>query len=185
MYSPARFARSVVLYHLGRMVVGPWTGLLAGTLLAVFPAAEYTVRRNLGEAALTALLICVYAVVLLWCLRRVTARRGAGLGAVIGLTVLTHGSTLLFGPIAVFAVLIATRFRARGWTTSIVITATCLAVMAPWTIRNYLVFGELVPSRTGLGYNTYLSNNVLAETSRPELAACDGPGPPTPTGTRS
>ena len=50
-----------------------------------------------------------------------------------------------------------------------ILTATLL--VAPWTVRNYLVFGEFVPVRTGLGHLAHIGTTGLSKTFAPERSA--------------
>ena len=46
-----------------------------------------------------------------------------------------------------------------------------LIVMLPWAVRNYAVFGEIVPVRTGAGLNAFIGVVATAATVAPETLA--------------
>jgi 4-amino-4-deoxy-L-arabinose transferase-like glycosyltransferase len=163
----------VFIYHLGRMLFNSWTGMLAGSILAILPAAQYEARGTLQNAIFAGLIVSIAACVIIWCLEKVSVRRGITLGFVLGFTCLTLVSTLLFIPIAVLLVLLSARpFRPVVWKTALSILLTAFVVVSPWTVRNLLVFGEFIPVRTGLGLNSYIFNPILAATFSPGFHAC-------------
>ncbi|HJT78978.1 MAG TPA: hypothetical protein VJ739_17410 [Gemmataceae bacterium] len=47
--------------------------------------------------------------------------------------------------------------RGRAWLPLIVAGLTAALALAPWTVRNYLVFGRLVPVKSNLAYELYQS----------------------------
>ncbi len=67
-------------------------------------------------------------------------------GAAWGLATLVRPVTLAFPPFALLICLARTwPDRARGFRQAVVLTATMAAVIAPWTARNYVVTGHLIP----------------------------------------
>lgn len=163
----------VVLYYLGRMLFNSWTGILAGSILAIFPAAQYEARGTLSNAILAGLMVSISACLIIWCLEKVSVRRGIILGLVLGFTCLTLAPTLLFIPISALLVLSSARpLRPVVWRTALSIFLTACVVVSPWTIRNLLVFDEFIPVRTGFGLNAHIFNPILAATFSPVLHAC-------------
>jgi 4-amino-4-deoxy-L-arabinose transferase-like glycosyltransferase len=80
-------------------------------------------------------------------------------GAMIGLCMLTreNGSLLLA---AMGVVLLAVKERTRRiWAGCALIALTTLAILAPWTIRNYLRFGIFVPVAAIVGEDLLEGNN--------------------------
>jgi hypothetical protein len=56
---------------------------------------------------------------------------------------------------------------------TLIIIASAVTVISPWTLRNYLTFGEFIPVRTGLGQITYIGTAVLSETFKPGSVISD------------
>ncbi len=166
---------------LGARVFDLETGLLAGAALWMLPAVRANARGNLDNAVPAALLICLTALAVLRTAERPTLRRGLGLGALLGVGALVHAATLLFTPLAALHVV---RSRgaapaARRWQAAAALLLSAVLVLTPWTLRNWSVFGRLVPVRNGLGQNAYLGHPTLAETFLPDFRACEaGEGPP-------
>src|SRR5436190_11075055 len=90
-------------------------------------------------------------------------------GIVLGLAVLTREPILATaGLIAIWLVL--GRKRRKGWSGLARATVLLLCVgltLVPWTIRNYLVLGKVVPISTRGGYNFWVANRIYTSRSTP------------------
>ncbi len=79
-------------------------------------------------------------------------------------------SSLLFLPLTAALIWIipvgADRVRAALY--AVAMLAIAAAVVSPWTIRNYIVFDEIVPVRTGHGLMTFISVVATGATVEPE-----------------
>lgn len=167
----ARLALSVVgaitcvlVSLIARDLFGPRVGVLAGLMAATYPQLFIYDAWLYSES----LAICLYAASCLAAMRAVrrpVGWRWALAGGLLGLTALTRpngiyalGAFVLWAGIAVWARLIPPRRALAG---VLVVVAGCVAIMAPWTVRNYVVTGgAFVPISTGGGdviagaYNT-------------------------------
>lgn len=133
---------------LARGVSGDAAGVAAAAIAAVYPVF-LAADGSLMSETLYGLIVAV-ALLLAYALAdRPTFVRAAALGGVIGLSALTRGEGILLLALLVVPVL----WRARpGWLAGVgVAVAACLLVIAPWTIRNYDKFGELVAISTNDG----------------------------------
>jgi 4-amino-4-deoxy-L-arabinose transferase-like glycosyltransferase len=109
----------------------------------------------------------------------------AAAGVLVGLGTLTKGTTLLMPPALLIPIWVAAQ---RNWRRTAGAGALLLAAfaltLAPWTIRNYRVHGELVPLATQVGWVMYSSyvpsqgfgnytidDNVIASRALPEPEA--------------
>jgi 4-amino-4-deoxy-L-arabinose transferase-like glycosyltransferase len=168
----AHVVTCVLVYELGRIVFGRTTGLLAGTALAIWPPAASLATGYLGPAPIGGLLITASSLLLFWCLRRPSLARATVLGAFLGISTLTLSSTQLFIPLAsVLVILMTGMLRWRSWIVAAAIGITACAVISPWTIRNWMVFGEFVPVRTGFGLILH-QGTILNGTYLPGPHAC-------------
>ena len=154
-------AAIVAVGLLGRRVAGPRTGLAAAALAAAHPgliAADGAVMsETLFGLLVAASLLAAYALA-----DRPTGRRAAVLGAVVGLAALTRGEGLLLLPLLAVAALAGGGRRRLG-----PLAVACLAaavVVAPWTVRNALVFEKPVLVSTNEG-------NLLAGANCPTTYA--------------
>jgi hypothetical protein len=76
------------------------------------------------------------------------------------------GVCALIGPIAAFAWgawSVVCGIRQRAWGPTALMLAAALLVLAPWTIRNYLVFGRLIPVKSNLAYELYQSHCLQSD----------------------
>jgi 4-amino-4-deoxy-L-arabinose transferase-like glycosyltransferase len=80
-------------------------------------------------------------------------------GSMIGLCMLTRENGLLL-LVAMGAVMLISAPRTlRGWTGYVIIALVTVAVVLPWTIRNYVRFGILVPVASIVGEDFAQGNN--------------------------
>ncbi len=81
----------------------------------------------------------------------------------IGLSDVTRGILILFPPTLFFLYL----FSGRGWKQSflksLAVTLVSVAVILPWTYRNYKVMGYPVPVCTSAGFGFYTMNSPIAD----------------------
>lgn len=145
-------------------------GAIAGLLGAVFPVRKWQETNGGFEIVYAAV---VFMVVFLLTLK--SWRNGRFTYATALLNGLTWGVLLLFSPAfltVLVGVLIAGGFiflktsRYQYSRYAAVVAVVCGAVLAPWTIRNYKVFGSFIPIRDNFGLELYVSNN---DKSKPTL----------------
>jgi 4-amino-4-deoxy-L-arabinose transferase-like glycosyltransferase len=149
---------------IGIRLLGPVAGLLAGAIAAVYPPLILIGTSLLSESLFIPLLLgAVWAALM----HRDSVHRLRWpllSGALLGLSALTRGNGI--------AVLIALGFLvwdARGgWSwralrAPLAMVAATAVVLVPWTIRNYDVFGRLVPVTTEFGYTVAGTYNPLAQ----------------------
>jgi hypothetical protein len=148
---------------LGLSVTAGWA---AAFLTAVLPAnlwAEVTGHHEQGAAALI-LLGLVGALADLrqsaWSSRRAVLFAGALLGLIVVLC-----PNLLLVPVLFLLSEWVRRpaERRRIVRRALVLSAFCLAFMAPWVVRNYVVLGGLVPLRSNLGLELAVGNRPGAD----------------------
>ncbi len=84
-----------------------------------------------------------------------------GAGALWGMATLTRGITLYFTPL--FALWLAWAMwresMSRALGAAILFVAATMVVIAPWTLRNYFQFGQIVVVETKGGVNLWLGNS--------------------------
>jgi hypothetical protein len=127
------------------------TALAAAALYAVYPLAIVMSTRlyyqTLLNVALCWIVLCLAG--------RVTVRNGVWTGIAVGLSALAKPVTL---PLIALAPAVrmfeGIRMRASPrphvlW--SIAFVTACILTLAPWTIRNYVVFHRFIPVQSGAG----------------------------------
>jgi 4-amino-4-deoxy-L-arabinose transferase-like glycosyltransferase len=139
---------------LGRRLSGEKTGLVAAAAAAFYPELVWFVSHYWAET--------LFSVLLWWAFERLAAadERGSGAAAVVagglfGLAVLTRETVLYFVPLA--ALWLAWR-RAGGWRRAGLYALAAALVVAPWTVRNWLVFDAFVPVSTAGALNLWQGN---------------------------
>jgi 4-amino-4-deoxy-L-arabinose transferase-like glycosyltransferase len=150
---------ALVLYRLGSELFGERTGRWAGWTWALLPYAVYWPTRVVWDTSLTAFLL---ALVLLLTLR-LGRSPSPGLFASFALA---WALLALANPVALSFALpswawVGWEQRRRGvLRPARLLSAGCLALLcvAPWLVRNYRTFGELVFIRSNFGEELRLGN---------------------------
>jgi len=138
---------AVVLLFLTTRVVGSRAGIAAGALAAISP--PLACYAALVTPDTLAALVAVVVVSCVWCARDARPRARAGwlvaAGVASGLATWLRPNFLPLGPVLALAVplVLGRRLTARGWPLALAIVA--MAVVAPITVRNLRIYGELVP----------------------------------------
>lgn len=79
---------------------------------------------------------------------------------------LCGGLLAMVNPIVAFAwgiLSLVVTIRHRSWSRLTLAVLTAMLTLAPWTIRNYLVFGRLIPVKSNLDYELYQSQCLLPD----------------------
>jgi 4-amino-4-deoxy-L-arabinose transferase-like glycosyltransferase len=144
----------LLVYLLGRRLGGPAVGILAALLAAIYPTFIDNSEQILSEP-LAAFTLTTAVLGFLWA-SDPGRRPWAWLlpGAALGATALARPEYLPFA--AVFALIALIRIGRRrsyrsGFACAALLLAAFAAVLAPWTVRNYLVLDRFVPVTTGGG----------------------------------
>lgn len=146
-------ATGVIVYEIGKEAYGEKAGWVAGWMWALSPYAAI-LPYILWDTALSALVLSVAV----WLTLRLARSSKAGnwiiCGATWGLAALVNPTLLT--PLPVLALWLWD--RGTKWRQVLMMSlATCL-IIAPWTIRNYLVFREVVPIRSNGVAEIYFAN---------------------------
>jgi 4-amino-4-deoxy-L-arabinose transferase-like glycosyltransferase len=177
-------ATVVAVYVLGARLFDRRVGLVAAALLALFPSQIFFSTLVMTEVFFAALLTLVTLLVVLWTLppRADPPRQAAGrppsaegnerpaayklllLGLLLGYGAIMRGE----GGVVVLVVLLIWWLSRSGWRpllrSSALLLAGVMLVMAPWTIRNFIVFRAPVFVSTAMGYAFWQGNRADAYT---------------------
>jgi len=175
---------AVLIFHLGRRLFDRMTGVVAAVIYALYPVYVYWSTQG---QALEIEVVLLMALVLCW--HKGMDRGGgswAGIsGFLLGLGSLSKTLYLALLPSFIIWTLATGRLRMRRafYFYAIALSAALLTI-APWTIRNALVFHRFIPVTANSGFNLWLGNNPeatgslytkdgrhIASTISPELAA--------------
>lgn len=159
-------ATVALVFALGRELFGLRAGLVAGALACVYePSLFYDVLRL--KVALSVFLVTLALWALVCAARRDRGAWWLGGGAALGLAALTRGNYLLFLPVALAWIAGAGGGapRRRAWRAGLVAAGAAVAI-APATLHNALVGGDLVLVTSQAGQNVYLGNYRGNDTGR-------------------
>jgi 4-amino-4-deoxy-L-arabinose transferase-like glycosyltransferase len=140
-------------------LAGPGAGVAAALVAAVYPPLVWVASYAWSEAV--AWPLGVLAVWLFDFAPKSPRRRESliqiGTGLVVGLTILVRPGTLLF--LAAATAWLGTRGR---WQRAAWIVAGALAVLGPWSARNYLEYGRIMSVASEGGVTFWTGNHPLA-----------------------
>ena len=167
IYQAAFGAVSVLLvYLIGRKYFSNAAALAGAAILAVFPESVFYTSILYGEVFFAACLLAAVYFLLSDDGGGALSWRTLAAGGALGLSVLTK-------PIAVFVLPLAAlvyfwpRGKGDNWShkaiKAAVFTLVGLAVVLPWTVRNYNVSGTVVPVSANSGVNVFTGNHPTAE----------------------
>lgn len=152
-------ATAALVACMARRVLGSPAGVCAGLVFALNPTHAYLASQMHPLVFFTAL-VSATVWLALKCWDRPTPTHAALLGAVLGLAMLTDPSIAVFAPVLGCTVLLAPRPDwKRGVVLATITTAMACAIVAPWTLRNYLVFGDFVLVKSPSGLALWVGNH--------------------------
>jgi len=151
----------VAVYIAGCLILSQRAGAIAGLLLAVFPGHVFFSSLLLSETLFTFLVVVAMTLILL------VARQGKDtgmvrlilLGLVMGATALVRGQGLFLLIAAALFWWLSTADWRRTLRWAAVVGVTSLAVIVPWSIRNYVAMDGFVFISTNAGGNLWLGNH--------------------------
>ena len=154
----------VVIGAIAGRAAGSRAGILAAGIAACYPPLIWLPAYVLSETlysmlALSSALLLQIAVTR--SKRAHSPREGGPLalfaGALVGVAVLTRPAMLVFVPLALLWLV-----RAQRHVLAVAFVAAAIAVIAPWTARNYRAYGRFVPVASEGGVTFWTGNHPLA-----------------------
>jgi len=152
----------LVILQIATILFNRRVGYMSAILVAIYPEL-IALSGYLYTETLFIFLVCTAFLFLL----KAFAENGnlrlwiAG-GFFLGLSILTRHLLLLF-PVFLFFTCLLFRKNRTLWKQIIVFSAVCYLVMAPWIIRNYIVFEEFIPVATGVGGGLFMGSHIQYE----------------------
>lgn len=149
----------ILSYLLGQKWFHKGVGVLAAALVAFSPRNIVYTSVLANEIFFTFFLLLVLVLITY---QGQKAWSGPVVGVFCGILALTKPFMLVFPGVLFFILWL----WQGGFTASLkkaaLITLFMVLTICPWTIRNYLVFGEFIPISTNGGITLYLNNNPYA-----------------------
>lgn len=149
------------LGYVGMALSGRRVGLLAASIFALYPEAVFMPQKFVAEPWLL-LWQMLFVIVGIQYLREGRVSHILIAGLIAGLAWLTKESAPLY--VVIFVVWIGLQ---QGWSRKllrhgVLLAVITAAVIAPWTARNYAVFGQFIPVRTNFWVNVWRGNHAGA-----------------------
>lgn len=159
----------LLMFFLGRRLLGAAAGLLSAALLAFYWAFPYfEAQLTYPALAITLLLLAMLALSAWFNRPRFWAAVAAGL--LLGLFALLRPNGLLYVPVLACWMIWQSRERGRALLRgAIPLLLSVAAVLAPPLVRNYAVSGEFVFVSSYGGLNLYVGNHEGAEGTEPRV----------------
>jgi 4-amino-4-deoxy-L-arabinose transferase-like glycosyltransferase len=143
-------AACALLYLLGEALVSTCAGVVAGLLMAVSPQFAY-LSLVLKPDTLVVVPVLVALLFLVRALDRRAIRSWAFAGLALGVGCWLRQNALLLAPALAVLALVTAGVRAN-WKGAATMVLTCVALVAPLTIRNLVIYGEPIPVTIGSGF---------------------------------
>lgn len=150
----------VILYKLANTVFSETVGIISGFLMAVYPPLIYSVAE-IHSISIYILLNILLVWILLGISDTSHIKTIVLSGLAVGFLALFRAEMVLVIPLLTLWLLVHTFRRRKRWRAALFFTAAVL-VIAPWTIRNYLVFDRFLPIQSCSGYDFSRGHNPLA-----------------------
>lgn len=148
----------LLVYQIGRRVADEPTGLVAAALAAVYGYFIYYNAALMTETFFIVLVLCsLYLSLELK--EKPTLSRWVFLGVVLGTAGLLRQTIILFVPFLLLWLLWELKNAGMRWWYFAIPVVIIVLMIAPWTIRNYRVFGHFLLLNSNAGYAFYASNN--------------------------
>ncbi len=154
---------AVLIFYMGTRLFNESVGLVSAVIFALHPLSAYYSLRFMSEPLFT---LTFTAAIAAW-VAAVHARRFMAypvVGALVAVAALVKPVALGLWPFLVACACYQLRSQPRrALSAAIALTIACLIVLAPWTLRNYRLTGEVVAVATGGGYALWLGNQMVSE----------------------
>jgi 4-amino-4-deoxy-L-arabinose transferase-like glycosyltransferase len=152
-----------LIYLIARRIWGQRIALLAAALAAVFPPLVLLSRELLSEPLFIALELGMVLCILEF--RRLRELRWAALaGLLFGLATLSRNpGPALAIPLIVGLWVLRPRLSRQAVTAPALALLCALLTIAPWTVRNTIEFGRLIPVTSGTGFAMAGTYNQASE----------------------
>jgi hypothetical protein len=173
-------ATCLLIYHLGCRLFGPGAGIAAALLIIALPDLHYIHTVKMQVPGISGLFLVGGLALMLRYSDAPSPRRAAVTGVFLGVAALAHAVLLVLVPIGALYVLLH-RDTEPGRVSLKPPLLLCIAAaltISPWTVRNYIQFGHVIPVQTGFGLFANVSNSYLAESYLDGLNACGDGSPP-------
>jgi Dolichyl-phosphate-mannose-protein mannosyltransferase len=156
---------AIVMLRIGAATFGRPAGVLSAWVWACW-LYEAAVSIRLWESALSTLWLSIALLFLPTVAASTRASRWLVFGLLAGVAGLTNTTLLALFPFFWLWLGIRCRGQGRSWNRLLLASvAMCVLVVTPWTIRNYVVFHQLIPLRDNFGLEFWVGNHEKTDGS--------------------
>jgi len=152
-----------LIFWIGKEVFSEEVGSLVTLLVCLHPGLFIYTTRKLHPLVFDAFLFLLFLLFSLKCRKKMNLSRAVLGGFILGVTLLSRSTILLF------AVLTSIWFFKRWdfhWRKKVLFLVTfvlaAILVMTPWWIRNFIALGRWIPLTTTFGLQLWIGNNPNA-----------------------
>src|SRR5271168_1679292 len=175
VYNLGTFALAeIATFMLGRLLAGWRVGCLAALFLAVWPNFVFAAPLLQKECLLIALWPAA-AFFYLKAHQAISEKKAGGhallAGGVVGYSVLTQPSSALLPLCLVLFSVLTAGWGRRNLICVLAVSLGIVAVVTPWTVRNYAVLHRLTPIGTAGGLNFFMVTRPQSDGRWAELSA--------------
>jgi 4-amino-4-deoxy-L-arabinose transferase-like glycosyltransferase len=150
----------IPVYFSAKYSLGARGAKVAAWVWAFYPFAIYFSAGRVWEYSLTGLLFTTCFCIAQRIHHTTNFFAWMGWGALFGVTALSNPSTLSTLPFLLLLAMWKTRWSSRRWLLNGTLTAfAAIAVLTPWTVRNYRALGILCPVRDNFWLEVYDDNS--------------------------
>lgn len=154
------------MYRVGTALWGSWIGAWTASLVFLYPA-YWTYDPRIRSESLLTLLVNVWLWATVMCRRSSSHRQYGFMGLAAGLTILCKPVVLLLALLLVGFVWISTKPLSQRIGHVIVYGATCVTLVLPWSLRNYVAFHQIIPVSVGVGAGLWMGSDPVSRGSWP------------------
>lgn len=154
------------IYRVGTILWGSWVGAWTAALVFLYPA-YWTYDPRIRSEALLTLLVSLWLWATVLCSQSPSCRRYAFVGIAAGLTVLCKPVTLILVLLLTGLIWIGMDRWSRKIVYVVVYGATCIVLVAPWSVRNYMLFDRFIPVSAGMGAGLWMGSDTASRGSWP------------------
>jgi len=140
-------------FYVGRKLFGAMVGLLSALWIALFPNLVFHTAPALTETLFNAIVMAMLAVLFSveWRKGEIDSRRLVAAGLLLGAAALVRPIALLLLPVLFLVWLVSGARWQRATTQLGLVVVTAAAVIAPWSIRNFVVMKSPIFISANLG----------------------------------
>lgn len=148
-----------LLFVSGKLIFNTWAGLLAALIFAFYPPALHLTIEKVCSSNLFVLLLILFVVLCIRLDEKLDVTNSILAGFIFGIAALTDPVIFAFFPFALAWLLArkTSELKKRLPSVALVVLSVCVTI-APWQIRNYLVFDQVFLIKSNFSRELFLGN---------------------------